>query len=86
MSNGWVYYCNKSDGGSIYRIRTEGTDKTKLNNENSEFINLANEHIYYSSKTTGGKLYSMSLGGSNRTKISMDKNNNEDNDEGWFYL
>ncbi|WP_265444533.1 DUF5050 domain-containing protein [Acetivibrio straminisolvens] len=86
VSNGWVYYCNKSDGGSIYRIRTEGTDKTKLNNENSEFINLANEHIYYSSKTTGGKLYSMSLGGSNRTKISMDKNNNEDNDEGWFYL
>lgn len=86
VSNGWIYYCNKSDGGSIYRIRTEGTDKTKLNNENSEFINLANEHIYYCSKLNSGKLYSISLGGSNRTKISMDKNHNEDDDEGWFYL
>ncbi|HOM02744.1 MAG TPA: DUF5050 domain-containing protein [Acetivibrio sp.] len=85
-SNGWVYYCNKSDGGSIYRIRTEGSDKTKLNNENSEFINLANEHIYYCSKSGGGMLYSISLGGSNRTKISMDAYNNDDNDEGWFYL
>ncbi|ODM25552.1 serine/threonine protein kinase [Clostridium sp. Bc-iso-3] len=86
--NGWVYYCNKSDGGSIYRIRIEGSDKSKLNNENSEFINLANEHIYYCSKSNGSKLYSMSLGGSNRTKISIDRqeNNDEDNDEGWFYL
>ena len=39
MWNRWIYYCNESDGYSIYKAKTDGTEKIKLLND--EAYNLA---------------------------------------------
>jgi len=43
----WIYYTNNSDGNSLYKIRTDGTGKTKLNDESSLRINVVGEWVYY---------------------------------------
>ncbi|MCL2070763.1 MAG: DUF5050 domain-containing protein [Oscillospiraceae bacterium] len=72
----WMYYSNIGDGGSIYRVRTDGTDKMKLNSDDSGRINLAGNWIYYSNfgdidpETGSTVLYKMRPDGSERQIVS----------------
>jgi uncharacterized protein YchJ len=43
----WIYYVNDTDGYSIYKIRTDGSGRTKLNDDNSRYINVVGQWIYY---------------------------------------
>lgn len=66
--DGWIYYVNDADGYAIYKIRTDGSDKTKLNSDNSRYINVAGEWIYYVSYDGQGiakpdSVYPMPLSG-----------------------
>lgn len=45
--DGWIYYVNDADGHSIYKIRTDGSGTTKLNSDNSRYINVVGEWLYY---------------------------------------
>lgn len=38
--NGWFYYSNKNDGYKLYKIRTDGTSRTKLNDDKSLGVNI----------------------------------------------
>lgn len=46
-NGGWIYYKNGADGGSLYKIRMDGTDKMKLNSEVSSYISVAGGWVYY---------------------------------------
>ena len=43
----WVYFSNYSDYMRLYKIRTDGTDMQKLNDEKSYDISVMGEWIYY---------------------------------------
>lgn len=43
----WLYYRNSADGGSIYKIKTDGTENTKVNNISSCDISLQGDWIYF---------------------------------------
>lgn len=43
----WIYYSNKDDGYALYKIKTDGSLKTKLNDENTLFINIFEDELYY---------------------------------------
>lgn len=45
----WLYYRNSSDGGSIYKIKTDGTQNTKINDISSCNININGDWIYFKS-------------------------------------
>lgn len=51
----WIYYRNGADGGSLYKIRMDGTDKMKLNSEISIYINVAGGWVYYRNISEGDK-------------------------------
>ena len=36
MRGDWIYYTNTLDGGNLYRMKTDGSDRRKLNNDCSE--------------------------------------------------
>lgn len=48
-NEGWIYYSNSGDAWALYKIRLDGTEKTKLNKERSSCINVAGGWVYYSS-------------------------------------
>jgi hypothetical protein len=44
----WIYYSNQGDNGSLYKMKIDGTEKTKLNNSAIRYINVVGDWIYYS--------------------------------------
>ncbi|WP_227936442.1 DUF5050 domain-containing protein [Alkalihalobacillus deserti] len=68
----WIYYNNPLDNGSLYKIKTDGTGKQKLNADNSIYINVIGEWIYYVNNTRGaGRLiYKIKIDGSNQTRLT----------------
>ncbi|MBL4934272.1 DUF5050 domain-containing protein [Clostridium sp. YIM B02515] len=79
----WIYYCNFSDNRKLYKIKTDGTEKTKLNDDHSTYINVLGDWVYYTSGssagTYGGKLYKIKTDGSGKTKLS-------DNEAGYINI
>lgn len=55
----FIYYSNMSDGGKIYRIKTDGTSRSKINNVLSSYINVVNDDIYYVNGKRGNKIYKL---------------------------
>jgi hypothetical protein len=45
----YIYYCNRDDRDSIYRIRTDGSDIVKLNDVASSGLNIADNIVFYTS-------------------------------------
>jgi hypothetical protein len=43
----WLYYRNSSDGGSIYKIKADGTENTKINDVSSSNISIYGDWIYF---------------------------------------
>ena len=47
MSDGWIYYHNPTVGGYLFKMRIDGSERTKLNEDASFFINVMGDWIYY---------------------------------------
>lgn len=72
-SNGeWVFFTNASDDDKLYKMKADGTGRTKLSDDGSEYINVIGDWIYYSSWSDGGKLYKIKTDGAEKTKLSED--------------
>lgn len=52
---GMVYFANPYDGGSIYSMKSDGSDIRKVVAANASFINVAGDHIYYYSSSGAGQ-------------------------------
>jgi|GEM_PF-857881 len=78
ISGDWIYYAGNDD--KLYKIRTNGTGKTKLSDDKARFINVINGYVYYSNEsdmkkagvTTAGKLYRIKTDGTGREMLSED--------------
>jgi N-acetylmuramoyl-L-alanine amidase len=70
---GWIYYANGNDGFKPYRVRFDGTERTKVVNDETLFMTIADDWIFYSNRSDGEKLYRVQLNGTQREKISDDR-------------
>jgi Flp pilus assembly protein TadD len=43
----WIYYINCDDEYTVYRIRTDGTERSRLNDDYSGDLNVEGDWIYY---------------------------------------
>jgi hypothetical protein len=75
----WIYYINYLDSTNIYRIHVDGTEPTKVNNDNSGNMHIAENWIYYINYDDGGKIYKIRTDGTERVKINDDRTD-------FFYL
>jgi hypothetical protein len=72
----WVYYSNYSDGKKIYKMHSNGSQNTKLNDTESEYINVVNDWVYYYNESEDN-IYKMRTDGTKSTKL---------NDDGGVYI
>jgi len=68
-----IYYRNSSDGGKLYVMHTDGSDKRKLNDDISSEINVVGDRVYYRNGSDGTKIYSINIDGSDRQKLNDDR-------------
>lgn len=71
IRGGWVYYSNYDDNQKIYKIKLDGTGKTKLNNHSRcKVIDVQDECVYYNDGSFDyDMICSMDLNGGNKKKI-----------------
>ena len=43
----YIYFSSRTDGGKLYRARPDGSERSKLVDEEARYINVVGEHIYY---------------------------------------
>lgn len=67
----WIYYTDDQENGDLYKIKLDGTQKTKLSQDTPSYINVSEDWVYYSNNMDG-KLYKIKTDGSQRTKLSDD--------------
>jgi uncharacterized protein YchJ len=67
----------------IYKIKIDGSSKSKLNDNQSDFINVVGNWIYYCGD--GEKLYKIRTDGSGKTKLNNDNSFNINIAYDWVY-
>jgi hypothetical protein len=69
-ANGWLYYYNRDDNNSIYKVRIDGSEIIKVNDDSSWLINIVGDWIYYINSDEGDKFYRIKTDGSERQKVN----------------
>lgn len=71
----WIYYRNDALNGNLYKVKTDGTNKTKLNDDDVVNINAVGDWIYYfdvKRRSFAGNvyhIYKIKTDGTEKTKI-----------------
>lgn len=73
IAGDWVYFLNASDGYRMYKIKLDGTSRSKIADDQVLFMAVADNTIYYSNYSDSQKLYSISTDGQRRTKLTDDQ-------------
>lgn len=84
----WIYYTDVSGDNYLYKIKTDGTGKTQLNNERTQNINVVGEWVYYISNDNDFEekyLYKIKTNGSNKMKLNNDVTGNITVMGDWIY-
>jgi len=61
----WIYYGKLDDNAKIYKVKTDGSGKEKINDDMSLFISIAGNWIYYDN-LDDHKAYRIKTDGSER--------------------
>lgn len=80
----WIYYKSPDRGGSIHKMKIDGSEKTKINDDNSFFINIIGDWVYYL-KAEDNYIYKIRTDGSERTLISDERADYVTVIEDWVY-
>lgn len=59
----YFYYSNSKDQDKLYRMKKDGTGKTKLINARAPYFVITHNKIYFSNYSNGGYLYKATLAG-----------------------
>ncbi|UNC91095.1 DUF5050 domain-containing protein [Candidatus Contubernalis alkaliaceticus] len=69
-----------------FKIRTDGSNRTQLNNDSSRGLNVTGEWVYYINKDDGDKIYKIKTDGSSRNAFNFDKTSDLNVVDGWVYF
>ena len=79
----WLYYSGYNS--EIRKINTDGSQIIKVNDDNSDNINVVGDWIYYTNESDGGKIYRIHIDGSQRTKLNDDNSDHINIVGDWIY-
>lgn len=68
--NSFYYYSNNKDNNKLYRMKKDGSEKTKLLNVSAPYFAITKNSIYFSNYSNGGFLYQAKLDGSQLKQLN----------------
>ena len=70
--DGWIYFADMNDDNGLYKMRADGNDLQKLDEDVwADFVNVIGEWIYYSDNGDG--IYKIKADGTDKTCISSEE-------------
>ena len=67
--DGWIYYVNVDEGNSLFKIKIDGTGRIKLNNSDSDIIDIVGDWLYYHNNDDGSKVYRVKTDGTENSIV-----------------
>lgn len=65
--DGWIYYINMDDYYKLYKIKTDGSSKTKLSDDSITYkLAINRDRIYYINESDNNRLYSIGIDGNDK--------------------
>lgn len=94
IAGDWIYYTDDPNDrvSHLYRIRTDGTCKTKISDDRIDDFIIVDDWIYctilesHDDFENGGRIYKMRTDGSNKIKLSDENVEYFNVDNGWIYF
>lgn len=68
----WIYYSNRDDNNRLYKLKTDGTNRTVLSDSGAWFVTYFDNWIYYIDEADDYKIYKVDPEGNNRIRITED--------------
>ena len=65
-----IYYKSYTDGGKLYKININGTNRTRLSDFRVESVIAFEDYVYFLNEDDSNNLYRISTGGGNAAKLS----------------
>ena len=65
----WIYYINEDEGNSLFRIKLDGTGRTRLNNYDSTIIDIYGDWLYYHNNSDKSKVYRVRIDGTENSMV-----------------
>lgn len=65
----WIYYTNADEGNSLFKIKVDGTGRTKLIDDDSVIIGIINDWLYYHNNSDNSKVYRVRIDGAENSVI-----------------
>lgn len=81
----WIYYSNGGDSGQLYKVKTDGTLRTKVSDDFVWCMNIVGEYIYYSNTSNNKSIYKIKKDGTGRTKLNSDVSEYVNVVKDWIY-
>jgi hypothetical protein len=80
----WIYYSNPADEGRLYKMKPDGSGKTKLSdNKDAEYINVVGGWVYYA--RSGSYIYRVRTNGKDEAQLSKTAATYVSVVDGWIY-
>lgn len=84
----WIYY---SDNDAIYKVKTNGQEKTKLCDDSTGWIQVDQDRLYYINEEHNHNIYSIKTDGTDKTMVSAKRYGGNDANklfvsDGWIYF
>ena len=68
----WVYFIVPAEGYAIYKMRTDGSGKQRLGEDNGCCLNIVADWLYYCNNSENNCIFKIRTDGSERTQVSDD--------------
>lgn len=73
LADSWIYYINISDNYSVYKIKTDGTEKTKISGDYTLYPEMVGNDLYYINYLEKDwKVWKLNLNSLNRALVNHD--------------
>jgi len=67
-----LYFSNAGCDFNIYKVKLDGSDLQRINNDESWFLNVCGNWIYYTDPNNDDNIFRIDLEGNGKTRLNTD--------------
>ena len=69
----YIYYLDTDDGRTIHRVKTDGSEESRLNGVKSDYINVLGGYVYFQNRDDNNSIYRIKTDGSEPKQLNTYK-------------
>ena len=81
----WIYYANTNDQNKLYKMKADGSNPTKITDDQAYDLNVVDDWIYYRALDKNAMMYKMKTDGTSKTQLTKEPSGYINVVDDWIY-